>query len=240
MKWIFWNSNGLRDQAKFRFLFDSAKELQLDFIAILKTKMNDFTTAELNHFCANKNFSWNWSPTRGRAGGILLGINLEMFSVQNLVLDNFYVKIHLRNKMDSFEWGLVAVYGAAQNEEKNLFLQELVQASSGPSLPLLVGGDFNIIRNPRKKNNVRYDDRWAFLFNVVINSLDLREIALPERQFTWENNMPTPTFEKLDRILTSTDWELKYPRVTAHALPRILSDHTPLLLDTGIPSQTNL
>jgi hypothetical protein len=89
------------------------------------------------------------------------------------------------------------VYGAAQNEEKNLFLQELVQVSSGPNLPLLVGGDFNIIRNPREKNNVRYDDRRSFLFNVVINRLDLREIALSGRQFTWANNMLTPTFEKL-------------------------------------------
>jgi exonuclease III len=122
MKEIFWNSNGLRDQAKFRFLFDAAKEHQLDFIAILETKRNDFTTAELTHFCANKNFSWNWSPTRGRAGGILLGINLEMFIVQNVVLGDFYVKIHLKNWMDNFEWGLVAVYGAAQKEEKNLFL----------------------------------------------------------------------------------------------------------------------
>jgi endonuclease/exonuclease/phosphatase family metal-dependent hydrolase len=70
----------------------------------------------------------------------------------------------------------------------------------------------------------------------VINSLDLREIVLSGRQFTWTNNMSTPTFVKLDRILTSIDWELKYPRVTARALPRILSDHTPLLLDTRIPS----
>jgi hypothetical protein len=41
-----------------------------------------------------------------------------MFTVQNVVLGDFYVKTHLKNKMDNFEWGLVAVYGAAQNEEK--------------------------------------------------------------------------------------------------------------------------
>jgi hypothetical protein len=56
MKGVFWNSNGLRDQAKFRFLFDSTKEHNLDFIAILDTKRKDFTTIELAHFCANKNF----------------------------------------------------------------------------------------------------------------------------------------------------------------------------------------
>jgi hypothetical protein len=38
MKGLFWNSNGLRDQAKPRFLFDLTKEQLLDFITILETK----------------------------------------------------------------------------------------------------------------------------------------------------------------------------------------------------------
>jgi hypothetical protein len=53
---------------------------------------------------------------------------------------------------------------------KNIFLQELVQACNVSDLPLVAGGDFNIIRSSREKNNTRYEDRWPFLFNVVINS----------------------------------------------------------------------
>jgi exonuclease III len=139
MKGIFWNSNDLRDQAKYIFLFDSTKEHNLDFIAILETKRNDFNTAELAHFCANKNFAWNWSPTRGRAGGILLGINVDKFDVQGVVLNDFYMKVNLKNKVDSFEWVLIAVYGAAQDEDKNRFLQELVQACNATDLLLVVG-----------------------------------------------------------------------------------------------------
>jgi hypothetical protein len=45
-------------------------------------------------------------------------------------------------------------------------------------LPLLVGDDFNIIRNLQEKNNDRYNDRWSFLFNAVIDSLDLWELDL--------------------------------------------------------------
>jgi hypothetical protein len=59
MKGIFWNSNGLRDQAKPRFLFDSMKEYQLDFIAILESKRADFNPSELAHMCANKDFTWS-------------------------------------------------------------------------------------------------------------------------------------------------------------------------------------
>jgi exonuclease III len=125
MKGVFWNSNGLRDQAKVRFLFDLTKEHQLDFIAILETKRKDFTASELAHFCANKNYSWNWSPTRGRSGGILLGVNIENFDVQSVVLGNFHVKLHLKNKVDNFEWALVAVYGATQEVKKTFSYRSL-------------------------------------------------------------------------------------------------------------------
>jgi predicted secreted Zn-dependent protease len=36
----------------------------------------------------------------------------------------------------------------------------------------------------------------------------------------------------------STEWEFKYPHVTVHALDRRVSDHTPLLLDTGTSAYT--
>jgi hypothetical protein len=45
----------------------------------------------------------------------------------------------------------MAAYGVAQPEEKDRFLAEWVNACSEESLPLMVGGDFNIIRNPSEK-----------------------------------------------------------------------------------------
>jgi hypothetical protein len=52
------------------------------------------------------------------------------------------------------------------------------------------------------------------------------------RQYTWANNRPVPTYEKLDRILMDAEWETKYPMVSVRAMERIekLSDHAPLLL----------
>ena len=38
---------------------------------------------------------------------------------------------------------------------------------------------------------------------------------------------------KLDRVLVSTEWELKFPLATVQALTREISDHTPLLLNSG-------
>jgi hypothetical protein len=205
MKGVFWNRNGLGDQAKPRFLFDSMIEHQLDFIALLETKKSNFSLNELAHLCANKNFIWDWAPPNGRSGGILVGLNKDKIEVLDIIHGNFILKFKLRNKEDSFEWNLLAVYGAAQDSEKGNFLSELVRLCGTESIPLIVWGDFHIIRSPSEKNNNRYSDRWSFLFNVVINSLHLREIELSGLQFTWANNLRTPTFEKLDRILVSVE-----------------------------------
>jgi len=56
------------------------------------------------------------------------------------------------------------------------------------------------------------------------------------RKFTWANYAEIPTYEKLDRILVTTEWEQKFPLATVQALTREISDHTPLLLDVGEPS----
>jgi hypothetical protein len=166
----------------------------------------------LAHFCANKDYKWNWTAPNGRSGGILVGLNLEKIIVQGVVHDNF-LKFKLKNKTDSFEWTLITVYGAAQEEEKESFLQELVQACSIERIPLMVrrGGGFQYNQEPQEKNNARYSDRWSFLFNAVINSLDLRELELSERQYTWANNLQTPTFEKLDQIFSKYRMEVKLP-----------------------------
>jgi hypothetical protein len=137
----------------------------------------------------------------GRLGGILLGVNLDVLDIGSIEEDNFH-------------WVLVAVYGAAQPSFKEKLLTELVQACNKEKLPLLLGGDFNIIRNPSEKNNARFDDRWPFLFNAIIDGLDLRELEMSGRKYTSANSLPNPTYEKLDRVLVSTEWEQHCPLVT--------------------------
>jgi len=104
---------------------------------------------------------------------------------------------------------------------------------------MILGGDFNIIRGPREKINSNYIDRWPFLFNAIIDAFNLKELDLSGRKFTWANNLQNLTFEKLDRILMSTEWELKFPKSYVQALTREISDHTPLFMDTGNPSSSN-
>jgi hypothetical protein len=82
-------------------------------------------------------------------------------------------------------------------------------------------------------SNNNYNSRWPFVFNAIIENLNLREIVLSGRQFTWANRRANPTYENLDRVLANVEWEQKFPLVTVRALTRSGSDHTPLLVDSG-------
>jgi exonuclease III len=74
------------------------------------------------------------------------------------------------------------------------------------------------------------------LFNAIIETLNLRELEMTGWKYTWDNYAKVPTFEKLDRILVTTDWEQKFLLAFVQALIQEISDHTPLLLDVGTPS----
>ena len=76
-----------------------------------------------------------------------------------MIMGDFAVKFRVRSKDDGFNWALVAVYGATQPELKPDFLADLVRICGSEQLPILVGGDFNIIRRREENNNDNFDAR---------------------------------------------------------------------------------
>jgi hypothetical protein len=61
----------------------------------------------------------------------------------------------------------------------------------------------------------------------------LIELKNATRQFTWANNQDNLIMALLDRVLISVCWENLFPACSVRTLPRVGSDHTPLVVDTG-------
>jgi exonuclease III len=219
--------------AKNGYFEDLVKEEQLDFIALMKTSRDHFPDGTLKKLCGGKEYIWHCMAPHGRSGGILLAIDLMVYDIGAIDEGDFYVKLTLHNKNDDFKWSLFVVYGPAQQQDKESFLKELAHTCSNETLPYIIGGDFNIKRRPEDKNKNNLETKWTDLFNMVIQSLELKEIEMSGRQYNWVSSGDDPTFEKLDRILVSTEWEKKFPLTNVLAKDRSNSDHTPLLLNTG-------
>jgi hypothetical protein len=104
MKGVFWNSRGLADLAKHRFLAELVKEEQINFIALSETSCESFPDHVLKNLCAGRDFLWHSMTPHGRSGGILLGVDLSAFDISAIDEGDFYVKFTLRYKSTDFNF----------------------------------------------------------------------------------------------------------------------------------------
>jgi hypothetical protein len=112
---------------------------------------------------------------------------------------------------------LYVVYGPTQAKNKLVFLVEMANTCSKEYLPFLIEGDLDIMRHLKDKSSGVFHFKWPTLFNVVIEYLELKEIVMSGRRFTWAGPGDNPTFEKLDRVLVSTEGENKFPLSSVEA-----------------------
>ena len=134
MRALIWNSEGFRDTAKHLRVQESIRDFNLDIVALLEMGRSSFPAHFLRNLSAGRDFSWFCLPPQGRSGGMLVGINMESLTVRDVDAGDFCVKFHLKSK-DGFEWNFVAVYGAAQEAQKPIFLAELVRICESSPIP---------------------------------------------------------------------------------------------------------
>jgi hypothetical protein len=82
----------------------------------------------------------------------------------------------LRNKKDGFKWEVLVVYGPAHHDKSREFLVELAEKYDRTSVPIVMGGDFNLIRGRGDKNNQNINWGLVDLFNEFIADHRLQEL----------------------------------------------------------------
>ena len=94
-----------------------------------------------------------WLPssgTTGHSGGILLGIKDANFEVGGMDRGEFFVSMEIFGRALNFKWEVVIVYGPVDHRRSPAFLEELHLKIFNSLLPVVVGGDFNLI-DPRMR-----------------------------------------------------------------------------------------
>ena len=104
---------------------------------------------------------------------------------------------------------------------------------------IIIGGDFNILRFANERNKPHGLNRFSSLPNSLIDLYELKEIVMTGGLYTWSNNQEDPTFEKLDRILVSKDWEDIFPTIMVRRLPSEVAHHNPLIVSFRSRKQLN-
>lgn len=168
----------------------------------------------------------------GTAGGILVGVNADLFVSTLSQILKFTVSIMILDKRSGFNWKLVVVYGSPYEEGKQEFLEELHKVMGSWQGPTIIGGDFNLVRFRSDKSNGVINHRWADAFNEWVSKWGLLELDAPNKASTWTNNQERLVIARIDRIFITTEWDAAFPLARVKALDRPPSDHNPLLLNS--------
>ncbi|CAL5355041.1 unnamed protein product [Camellia sinensis] len=95
--------------------------------------------------------------------------------------------------------------------------------------PWCLGGDFNEIRQIGDRRGCSRRDRGMKDFNEFIDKCEISDLPLLGRRFTWCNSYTGEKWSRIDRIFVDPKW-LEVFNIKLWGLPRMVSDHCPLLM----------
>ena len=81
------------------------------------------------------------------------------------------------------------------------------------------------------KNNSKLNMRLIRRFHRFMANLELRDMYLHGRRYTWSNEREAPTLVRIDWVLCTSTWESAHPSCLLRCHSSAASDHCPLMVD---------
>ncbi|XP_028550871.1 uncharacterized protein LOC114579679 [Dendrobium catenatum] len=162
--------------------------------------------------------------------------DLATFSILVASPQTIIGELYIANKG---KWIIASVYGNNDlYKRKNLW--NTLEGISKPVFPIIIGGDFNCILSQKDKLGGK---RFKYTqgvqdFNNFISSCDLHELKFIGPRYTWCNNKTggARIMERLDKCFLNSAALLSIINPVVKHLPRIASDHCPILVNLFNPT----
>lgn len=195
-------------------------------LCLVETKIDVLSSAMANELMG-MSFDYVFLLAMGASGNCCS----NDWSVHKHVAQQFSMTVCLVPASSSSKpWSLATVYGPVEENLKLEFLNELREIRMDCDGPLLIYGDFNLIYQARDKNNDRLNLRSMCRFCRALDDMQVDELYLHVRLYTWSNERQHPTMEHIDCAFTTVPWLEAYPNHHLRSLSSDCSDHDPLLL----------
>ena len=230
LKLISWNVKGLNEVDKRLQIRNLLLSWKADIVCLQETKLEWITRGIVRSIWSCPYVDWLYLGSDGASGGILLIWNSRVVEKVEEAVGHFSVSCEFKNVGDQFEWAFAGVYGPNLNNRRRLMWEELTGLISWWDLPWCLGGDFNIIRFPSERLGAASFSKAMYRFSDFVSLHGLMDIHMEGGLYTWSN---TSSASWLDRFLFSPLLADHFTQFTQKRMPRVLSDHFPILLEGG-------
>ena len=233
MKVLVWNERGLNAPARRSVVHQVVLAANPGIVCLQETKLQEINVSVVQQCLGNKFGNFFYVPAVGTRGGILLAWDVAVTRVSNPHYQNNSLTALVKSP-GAAEWWMTCVYGPQDDGAKVEFLQELAGIRDLHAGPWLIARDFNLIAKQEDKNNDLINRRMLERFRSRLNRLEMKELYLNGRRYTWSNERQHTTMEKIDHVFVSNEWDAAFPACFLSALGTAISDHCPLMLDMNV------
>ncbi|KAI9100928.1 hypothetical protein K1719_024052 [Acacia pycnantha] len=208
---------------------DMKRRYKLDMVVILEPRISG---PHANRVIRNWGFAHSYRvEAEGFSGGIWLLWELDGLTVNVLERDEQYV--HCNLILGGNNMIFTAVY-ASPNEQRRSRIWDLLHQKANLIVdPWLIAGDFNEIKSPlEQKGGGRINEHRCRKFNAWIQECNLIDIEANGPFFTWKGpkwDGLDRVYRRLDRCLCNEQWQKRFVVADVCVIPRVCSDHHPLL-----------
>jgi exonuclease III len=227
---ISWNVRGLNDGAKRTRICNLLHHWKADVVCFQETKLMSVTQGLVKSLWRCKYVDWISLNSIGASGGIILMWDRRVVERVDEAIGCFSISCRFREVASGLEWVFSGVYGPNRAVERRLMWDELAGIATVWAVPWCVGGDFNLVRYPTERAGASDLSSSMRDFSDFIFSMGLLDLPLEGGNFTWSNACSK---SRLDRFLCSPSFVDHFSRTVQKRLPRLLSDHFPILLSCG-------
>lgn len=234
---LVWNVRGLNNAAKRALVQESVVSSNASVVCFQESKLEVVNAVLIFELCGPGFNCFEVLPAEQTRGGVIIAWKGDL--LQGTLVHTGRWSLIVNLSWGDRSWSLSSVYGPQADDEKLLFLDEMSAIRDLCLVEWIITGDFNLITVAADKNNLRINRRLMNAFRSKVNELELKEVYLFGRRYTWSSEQAVPTLVKLDRLFASTQWEDMFPEAHLQALSSSGSDHYLLLLTCGdrVPRQ---
>ncbi|KAL4353918.1 hypothetical protein GQ457_06G009460 [Hibiscus cannabinus] len=232
MAMLAWNVRGLGNKETVRALKNTIFKNKAEIIFLSETKQKKQYMEKIRSKMKTGN-AFYVEPD-GIVGGLALWwSNNAKLSVLRYEKNFIDTKISINGEP---EWFGTFIYAPPYTEDKQKFWGTLASLRNDINAKWCVIGDFNVVASLKEKCGGNLFDhnsaKWYFEF---LDQTYLMEIPSSGGSFTWSNQQSNDEaiLEKLDRVLSSLEWNFVFPKAISIIDIAIVSDHSPIVLMTN-------
>ena len=136
--------------------------------------------------------TYAYLPAQGTRGCVIVVCSHDLNTLQSVVARQYSISVIITSRADNSQWSITGVYEPQEDHEKIQFISDMrsLQQQMLPSWVIL--GDFNLIYRACNKNTDRVNRGMMHRFKSALDNLELKEIHLHVRKYTWSSETDNP------------------------------------------------